>query len=54
VQQLQSLGLDKFGSKFVENHINGGAFMFSKESHMKELGVQPIGHRLTIVSFIRE
>lgn len=52
VQNLKSLGLGKYGNNFLENDINGEALIFLQDSHMKELGIKLIGHRLTLVHFI--
>jgi hypothetical protein len=54
VQQLQSLGLGKYGQNFMQNHINGEAFVLLRDEHMKELGIKAIGHRLTITNFIND
>jgi hypothetical protein len=54
VQQLQSLGLHAYSQSFLDNHINGEAFMFLTDNHLKELGVKLVGHRLTIANFISE
>lgn len=52
VQNLQTLGLGKYGTAFLDNDVNGEALIYLKDSHLKELGVKLIGHRLTLINFI--
>lgn len=52
VQNLQNLGLGKYGTAFLDNDVNGEALIYLKDSHLKELGVKLIGHRLTLINFI--
>lgn len=53
VQKLQSLGLGQYGNSFLGNDITGEVLPNLTDSHLKELGIKLIGHRLTILDFIK-
>ena len=54
VQHLQSLGLSKYGRVFMDNDINGEAFLFLTQTHLKKMGITILGHRYTILQSIEQ
>ena len=52
VDWLQSLGLQEYGSKFVENSITGEELPELQQEDLEELGVEKVGHRLRIIQEI--
>ncbi|OHT13843.1 hypothetical protein TRFO_43228 [Tritrichomonas foetus] len=52
IDKLKELKLDKYSSAFESNDINGAVLPLLTESHMKDLGINLVGHRLKLLRFI--
>lgn len=45
---LRKLGLEQYLPSFVENDIDGEALLVMDDASLRDLGVAPLGHRLTL------
>lgn len=52
VSQLQTLGMGEYQSAFIRNDISGAVLPLLQESHLKELGINKVGHRLKLIKYI--
>lgn len=52
IKHLGELGLDQYATDFRANEISGNVIPLLEESHLKEMGVFKIGHRLLLKKFI--
>ncbi|RPA98095.1 hypothetical protein L873DRAFT_1688691 [Choiromyces venosus 120613-1] len=46
---IRSLGLDQYGDSFLDNEIDGQALVHLDHEELRDVGVQSVGHRLTIL-----
>ncbi|KYQ93592.1 Kelch repeat-containing protein [Tieghemostelium lacteum] len=51
---LNQIGMSKFINKFIEEEIDTTVVHLLTEDHLKELGIQSLGDRLSIIKGIRE
>ncbi|EAY20888.1 hypothetical protein TVAG_437140 [Trichomonas vaginalis G3] len=52
IKYLGEIGLDQYATDFRANEISGNVIPLLEESHLKEMGVFKIGHRLLLKKFI--
>lgn len=53
IDKLKQLQLDRYSSSFQNNDISGAVLPLLKESHLKDLGMTIVGHRLQFKRFIK-
>ena len=53
-EYLENLGLGSYQEVFIEHDINGEALTLLNESHLKEIGMKSIGHRITLMQWLQK